>query len=66
MIQVIVYMIAKQHRIIAMRILRSSGKTEECYMEKRIQEEEEIKNNMQEVESIGTSLGSLLSGLKLD
>mgnify|MGYP006993557595 CR=1 FL=1 len=59
-------MIAKQHRIIAMRILRSSGKTEECYMEKRIQEEEEIKNNMQEVESIGTSLGSLLSGFKLD
>lgn len=34
--------------------------------EKRIQEEEKIKNNMQEVESIGTSLGSLLSGLKLD
>ena len=32
-------MIAKQHQIIAMRILRSSGKTEECYMEKRIQEE---------------------------
>ena len=32
-------MIAKQHQIIAMRILQSSGKTEECYMEKRIQEE---------------------------
>ena len=39
MIQMIAGMIAKQHQIIAMRILWRSGKTEECYMEKRIQEE---------------------------
>ena len=34
--------------------------------EQRVQEEEEIKNNIPQVESIGTSLGSLLKGLKLD
>ncbi len=34
--------------------------------EERIKEEEEIKSNVQEVESIGTSLGSLLSGFKFD
>lgn len=38
----------------------------ELLEEQRIQEEEEIKNNIPEVENIGTSLGSLLSGLKLD
>ena len=41
-IQMIAGMIAKQHQIIAMRILWRSGRTEECYMEKmekRIQEE---------------------------
>lgn len=34
--------------------------------EQRKQEEEEIKNNIPEVENIGTSLESLLKGLKLD
>lgn len=34
--------------------------------EQRKQEEEEIKNNIPEVENIGTSLESLLRGLKLD
>lgn len=38
----------------------------ELQEEKRIKEEEEIKNNISEVKSIGTSLGDLLSGLKLD
>lgn len=38
----------------------------ELLEEQRIREEEEIKNNIPEVENIGTSLGSLLSGLKLD
>lgn len=34
--------------------------------EQRVQEEEEIKNNIPKVENIGTSLESLLKGLKLD
>ena len=34
--------------------------------EQRVQEEEEIKNNIGKVENIGTSLESLLKGLKLD
>ena len=34
--------------------------------EQRVQEEEEIKNNLHKVENIGTSLESLLKGLKLD
>ena len=34
--------------------------------EQRVQEEEEIKNNIPVVENIGTSLESLLKGLKLD
>lgn len=38
----------------------------ELLEEKRISEEEEIKNNIPKVESIGTSLADLLSGLKLD
>jgi small subunit ribosomal protein S1 len=38
----------------------------ELLEEKRLEEEEEIKNNIPEVESIGTSLASLLSGIKLD
>ena len=37
----------------------------ELQEEQRVKEEEEIKNNAPKVESIGTSLGSLLSGLKL-
>ncbi|MFQ9515618.1 MAG: S1 RNA-binding domain-containing protein [Eubacterium sp.] len=38
----------------------------ELLEEQRISEEEEIKNNIPKVETIGTSLGDLLSGLKLD
>ncbi len=38
----------------------------ELLEDERIREEEEIKNNIPEVEEIGTSLGSLLSGIKLD
>lgn len=34
--------------------------------EQRLKEEEEIRSNVPEVESIGTSLGSLLSGFKFD
>lgn len=51
-------------------IKNESGKIslsiKELLEEQRLQEEEEIKNNIPEVESIGTSLGSLLNGLKLD
>lgn len=38
----------------------------ELLEEERVKEEEEIKKNIPQTESIGTSLGSLLSGLKLD
>ena len=38
----------------------------ELLEEQRIKEEEEIKSNIPKVDSIGTSLGDLLSGLKLD
>lgn len=38
----------------------------ELLEEERLKEEEENKSNIPEVENIGTSLGSLLSGLKLD
>lgn len=38
----------------------------ELLEEQRIKEEDEILNNIPEVENIGTSLASLLSGLKLD
>ncbi len=37
----------------------------ELLEEQRVQEEQEIKNNIPKVESIGTSLGDLLSGIKL-
>lgn len=45
---------------------RISLSIRELLEEKRIKEEEEIKQHVPEVESIGTSLSSLLSGLKLD
>lgn len=53
------------------RVIKNEGgkislSIKELLEEQRIQEEEEIKNNIPEVGSIGTSLGSLLSGLKLD
>ena len=38
----------------------------ELLEEQRLKEEEEIKNNITEVENIGTSLAGLLNGLKLD
>ena len=38
----------------------------ELLEEQRLKEEEEIKNNIPEVENIGTSLAGLLNGLKLD
>lgn len=38
----------------------------ELLEEERIKEEDEILNNIPEVENIGTSLASLLSGLKID
>lgn len=38
----------------------------ELLEEERIKEEEEIKKHVQEVESVGTSLAGLLSGLKFD
>ena len=58
-------------QIVKAKVIKNDGgkislSIKDLLEEKRIQEEEEIKNNMQEVESIGTSLGSLLSGLKLD
>lgn len=53
------------------RVIKNEGgkislSIKELLEEQRIQEEEEIKNNIPEAESIGTSLGSLLSGLKFD
>ena len=58
-------------QIVKAKVIKNDGgkislSIKDLLEEKRIQEEEEIKNNMQEVESIGTSLGSLLSGFKLD
>ena len=58
-------------QIVKAKVIKNDGgkislSIKDLLEENRIQEEEEIKNNMQEVESIGTSLGSLLSGLKLD
>ncbi|MBE5958982.1 MAG: S1 RNA-binding domain-containing protein [Lachnospiraceae bacterium] len=38
----------------------------ELMEQKRLEEEEEYKSNIPEVENIGTSLASLLSGIKLD
>ena len=57
-------------QIVKAKVIKNDGgkislSIKELMEEKRIREEEEIKSNMQEVESIGTSLGSLLSGLEL-
>lgn len=53
------------------RVIKNEGgkislSIKELLEEKRVKEEEEIKQNIPQTESIGTSLGDLLSGLKLD
>lgn len=58
-------------QVVQAKVIKNEGgkislSIRELLEEQRIQEEEEIKNNIPEVENIGTSLGSLLSGLKLD
>lgn len=53
------------------RVIKNEGgkislSIKELLEEERIKEEEEIKRNIPEVESVGTSLAELLRGLKLD